>query len=273
MTPLGILAGSGGLVEAVIKACQKQSRPYFIVAFEGQSDPEFIKNHPHAWVGLAQIGKALSLLKKSGAKDLVMAGTFARPSLSTLKPDFVGAKWLTGLIGNSLGDDALLRYLIEKLEQEGFQIVGAESLVGGTLLGGAGALTTARPDAQAMADIGRGQAILKILSPCDVGQAVVVQESLILGIEALEGTQALIERTAVYQHKSLHKPVLVKMRKENQEGRVDRPTLGLKTIEALIQAGFAGVAYEAGEVILLDQNQMCEAADKGGIFVYGFRAS
>lgn len=270
MSPIGILAGSGGLVKAVIAACKREARPYFIIAFEDQSDPDFIKEHPHVWVGLGQVGKVVTSLKQAGVQDLVLAGAFKRPSFSSLKTDFMGARWLAQLIGKSMGDDALLRFIMAKLEGEGFQIVAAEALVGATLLGGAGLLTKKAPSKEHLLDIKRGLAILDALSESDVGQAVVIQEGLVLGIEAVEGTQALVTRTGEYKRTGRHAPLLIKAFKRAQDGRADRPTLGTQTIEALEAAGFAGVAFEAGEVILLDQDAMVEAANKKDLFVYGF---
>lgn len=267
---LGILAGQGGLVEALVSACQEEGRPYFIIALEGQSDPDFVKEHPHAWVGLAQIGKTLSHLRAAGARDIVMVGAVKRPSFKSLKPDFVGAKWLAQMVGHVRGDDALLRFIADKLEAEGFRVVGVESLVGKTLLGERGCLTKKAPSAQNLLDIERGRALLLALSAQDVGQAVVVQDGLILGIEAIEGTQALIARVGTLARPSSTRPTLVKMPKTSQDMRLDRPTLGPLTCDALVEAGFAGVAYLGDEVILLAKDEVIAKANAGGLFVYGF---
>jgi len=267
---LGIIAGQGALVENLVSACQEQERSYFIIALEGQCDKAFVEKHPHGWVGLAQVGKALTYLKDAGAKDLVMVGAVKRPSFSSLKPDFVGAKWLAQMVGKVQGDDGLLRYITEKLEAEGFRIVGVESLLGEALLGDKGTLTQTGPKEHHMHDIARGRAVLEALAPQDVGQAIVIQDGLVLGIEAIEGTQALIERTAHLARPALSRPVLIKMPKATQDMRLDRPTLGPLTIDALMAAGFAGVAYLGREVIVLSRQEVIDKANAGGLFVHGF---
>jgi DUF1009 family protein len=120
-----------------------------------------------------------------------------------------------------------------------------------------------------MADIGRGIEILTALGSLDIGQAVVIQQGVVLGIEAVEGTDRLMERC-----KDLHREgrggVLVKMPKPGQESRVDAPTIGSRTVERAHRAGLAGIAVEAGGTIVLDREAVGTTADRLGLFVYGF---
>lgn len=266
---LGILAGSGQLVKDVVASCQKRDQPYFLLAFEGQCEREFIERHPHAWSTLGKVGQSLRLLKDAGVQQVVMAGRIHRPSWSEIKPDRKGALWMAQIAGRALGDDGLLRFLIEKLEQEGFEVVSSESIVGDDLLAPEGLLSEASPDSQAMKDIEKGRAVLKALSQEDVGQAIVVQEGIVLGIEAFEGTDELIRRTATYRSWQGPKPVLVKASKVGQDLRADRPALGPVTLKYLASKDFAGVAFESNEVILLERKKTVDYANKKNLFLFG----
>lgn len=270
---LGILTGSGQLVRDVVSSCQKKEQPYFLLAFEGQGDREFIEKHPHAWSGLGKVGKSLKLLKEAGVQQIVMAGRIHRPSWSELRPDSKGALWLAQIAGKSLGDDGLLRFLMEKLEQEGFDVISAESVVGKGLLAPQGLMSQRSPDAQALKDIERGRSVLASLSHEDVGQAIVVQEGIVLGIEAFEGTDELIRRTSTYRSWQGAKPVLVKTCKIGQDVRADRPAIGPETVKLLAAKDFAGLAFESHEVILLDQDKVLASADQNHLFLYGFLSS
>tara|TARA_A100000171_G_C2135733_1_gene150070 strand:- start:1796 stop:2632 length:837 start_codon:yes stop_codon:yes gene_type:complete len=266
---LGILSGSGQLVKDVVHSCEKRDQSYFLLGFEGQSERDFIERHPHAWSTLGKIGKSLKLLKEAGVEQIVMAGRIHRPSWSEIRPDSTGALWLAQIARKALGDDALLRFLIDKLEKEGFKVVSAESIIGNTLLAPEGILGDAHPDEQALRDIKRGQSVLKSLSCEDVGQAIVVQEGIVLGIEAFEGTDELIRRTGTYRSWEGAHPVLVKTCKVNQDLRADRPAIGPRTIELLSKAGFAGVSFESQGVILLEQEKLIKLANQKNIFLIG----
>lgn len=269
---LGILTGSGRLVRDVVQSCQKRDQSYFLLAFEGQSERDFVERHPHAWSTLGKVGKSLKLLKDAGVQQVVMAGRIHRPSWSEIRPDRTGGLWMTQIARRALGDDGLLRFLIDKLEQEGFEVVSAESVVGKTLLAPQGVLGDIEPDPQALEDIERGQAVLHTLSQEDIGQAVVVQEGIVLGIEAFEGTDELIRRTSTYRSWEGAPPVLIKACKVGQDLRVDRPALGPKTLEMLSSAGFAGVAFESEGVILLEQDKLPDLANQKNLFLIGISA-
>ena len=269
---LGILTGTGQLVRDVIHSCQKRDQSYFLLAFEGQSERDFVERHPHAWSTLGKIGKSLKLLKEAGVQQVVMAGRIHRPSWSEIRPDSKGALWMAQIAGKALGDDGLLSFLMEKLEAEGFEVVSSESIVGEALLAPEGVLGENKPDLQALEDIKKGHSVLRALSQEDVGQAIVVQEGSVLGIEAFEGTDELIRRTTTYRSWQGSKPVLIKTCKVGQDLRADRPAIGLKTLELLASSGFAGVAFESKGVILLDRDQVIDFAGQKDLFLFGIPA-
>ena len=266
---LGIIAGMGDLPRSIIDACIQQNRPYFVVALEDAADASTVEHSPHIWVRLGAIGKALGALKDEGCEELVMAGRVKRPRITSLRPDLKATKLLTRLGSNLLtGDDELLTSIVAFLEEEGFSVVGADQVVQ-ELLTPEGLIGSIYPDKKSQSDIEFGAKIARSVGALDIGQAVIIQNRYVLGVEAAEGTDELIRRCAHYRQDEKG-GVLVKVKKPNQEGRVDLPTIGVATVEALAEAGFAGIAIEAGGSLLLHKRELARRADQLGIFIIGF---
>lgn len=267
---LGILAGGGALPRLVATAARAEGRAVFVLAFEGEADPESVRDLPHAWVRLGAAGEAIRLLRAAGVSEVVLAGRIRRPSLADLRPDWRAARLFARIGFRALGDDGLLRAVIGVLEEEGFRVVGADSLVDG-LLAPAGVLGRHRPDEAAERDIARGRAVAAGLGLLDVGQAVAVQDGIVLAVEAVEGTDAMLARAGCLRRAGPG-GVLVKQRKPGQERRVDLPTIGVETVRNAAGAGLRGIAVEAGGTLVMDLATTVEAADAAGLFLLGFAA-
>lgn len=269
---LGLIAGGGVLPRRIVEACHAQGRGVFVVALRGQTDAATLEGGvPHVWVRLGAAGTALRALRASGCEELVLAGPVRRPSFAELRPDLTAARFLGRVGTRAVGDDGLLRAVMAQLEDEGFRVIGAHDILG-DILAEPGTWGRHEPDAQAWRDIERGLAVADALGRQDVGQAVVVQQGLVLGVEAIEGTDALLQRCA-----GLRRPgtggVLVKIRKPGQDDRADLPTIGGHTLDAARQAGLRGIAVEAGRTIVLDPDQLVRAADRTGMFLQGLPAA
>ncbi len=265
---LGILAGAGELPLRIIEACRAADRPFFVLAFEGSADPALLAGAPQAWVRLGAAGEGLRLLRENGVEELVMAGAVRRPSLLQLRPDWRTAKFFARVSYRALGDDGLLRSVIRELEDaEGFRVIGADALLG-PALAPAGPLGRLAPDEQAQQDIALGFRIVRALGALDIGQAAVVQQGLVLGVEAIEGTDALIERCRALRREGPG-GVLVKGMKPGQERRADLPTIGPRTVARAEAAGLGGIAVEAGATLVLDRDATVAAADRAGLFLVG----
>lgn len=265
---LGILAGSGPLPRRLVETCVAADRPFFVLAFAGETEPATVAGTDHAWVRVGAVGKSIQLLKQAGCGELVLAGPVKRRSIAAFRPDWRGIQFFARVGRRAWGDDGLLSSVIQELETEGFHVIGAEAILP-TLLASAGAFGKRVPDAEAIADIERGIEILKALGSLDIGQAVVIQQGVVLGVEAVEGTDRLMERCRDL-HREGRGGVLVKMPKPGQESRVDAPTIGSRTVERAHRAGLAGIAVEAGGTIVLDRGAVGDTADRLGLFVYGF---
>jgi DUF1009 family protein len=267
---VGILAGGGDLPGRLVDACRSAGRDVFVITFDGAGEYGDLGDTPQASVRLGAVGKTLKLLHGEGCEEVILAGPIRRPDLKSLRPDLRGARLLPRILA-AKGDDALLTAIVEELEGDGFRVVGADDLLP-HLLAAAGELGRVTPGDDDRRDIAQGAQVLRALGPYDVGQAAIVSAGHVLGIEAAEGTEALIARIA-----SIKPPgragVLVKLPKPGQDRRVDLPAIGEATVAQCAAAGLAGIAVEAGGVLVIDQDRAVAAADAAGLFLAGIVAA
>jgi DUF1009 family protein len=265
---LGIIAGSGPLPAQIARAAEAAGQQVFIIGLEGHAEPERLAPFPHAFLRMGAAVRIIALLKERNCRELILVGPVKRPSFRDLRPDAEGMK-LLARIGRAafMGDDGLLKAVIRVLGEEGFRVRGAHEILGG-LIGKPGLLTKTAPDEQAKADIQRGVAVCRALGQADVGQGCVVQAGIVLAVEAVEGTDAMLARCS-----ALAWPgpggVFVKLVKPGQDRRADLPTIGEQTVRAAVAAGLRGLAFEGGGTILVDRDRIVVAADAAGFFVIG----
>jgi hypothetical protein len=264
---LGIVAGGGALPRHLVECCRAAGRDFFVLALEGAAEPATVEGVPHAWCRLGAAATGLAVLREHHVTELVLAGSIRRPSLAALRPDWRAAKLFARVGYRALGDDGLLSAVIKELEQEGFRVLGADQLLDWALVP-EGPLGRLRPDPQSQADIERGLCVARTLGALDVGQAVIVQQGLVLGVEAIEGTDELLRRCAALRREGPG-GVLVKVEKPGQEPRADRPTIGLRTVLLAAEAGLCGIAVEANATIVLDRDEVIQTADHVGLFLVG----
>lgn len=264
---LGIIAGGGILPKQLTDHCQREGRPFALVCLKDFALPETAEGQNPLWIRLGEAGKAVSFFKENGVHEIVMIGPVKRPSLFQLCPDWWTAKFLAKIGFKAFGDDNLLTAVIKHLEAEGFKIVGIHEVMG-DILAQEGVFGKVEPDRQASDDIEHGVKIALGLGALDVGQSVVVQQGIVLGVEAVEGTDALIKRC-----KDLARPgaggVLVKTKKPQQEQRADLPTIGVQTVVNAYDSGLRGIAVHAGKTLIADKSAVIAKADELGLFVVG----
>jgi UDP-2,3-diacylglucosamine hydrolase len=266
---IGLLAGRGDLPKRIIDQCVKDGRLFHIIAFHDQTDPDLVEDHPHDWVRLGAAGKTLSILKEQKVTTLLMAGRIKRPSLAAMRPDGWTLKFLAKTGAGAFGDDGLLSRVIVALEEEGFKVIGAHEILT-DLLAPEGILGKHQPDERAQSDIEKAFKIAHGIGRLDIGQACVVQDGLVLAVEAIEGTDKMLERCAEIKREGPG-GVLVKAKKPDQEQRADLPTIGVKTVENAHRAGLRGLAVEANGSIIVDLTGVIAKADKLGLFVVGIK--
>jgi DUF1009 family protein len=269
MSRLGIIAGGGALPKQLIEACKRDNRAFFVLGLKGQTDAAIMPGNPHGWSKLGATNHAIELLKENGVTEVVMAGSVRRPTLTELKPDFRTLQVFARLGARALGDDALLGAVAGELEKDGLKVIGAHQIEP-ALLTPEGVLGSVVPTTENKADMDFGITVTRALGQLDVGQGAVVQQGIVLGIEAVEGTDALLERCKKLRRKG-RGGVLVKSCKPQQDQRFDLPTMGLRTVRKAFEAGLTGIAIEAGNSLLLDRAAVADAADRLGLFIIGFQ--
>jgi UDP-2,3-diacylglucosamine hydrolase len=272
MTRIGILAGGGRLPLMIAESVAARGGSAHIVGIEGEADPA-IARFPHTWVNWGQIGRMVAILRAEGGQEMVIAGAVTRPDLRRIRPDlgfFQSLPQILRLLGG--GDDSVLTRVVRFFEANGLTVRGVHE-VAPDLLAASGHLGASALSEGDCADADLGFAVRHALGPVDAGQAVVVAEGQVLAIEGAEGTDGMLQRVAGLRGRrglSSRSGVLAKGPKPGQELRVDMPAIGPRTIEQVVAAGLAGVAVEAGAVLILDRGEAIAIADAQGCAVQGF---
>lgn len=275
MTPpggtLGVIAGGGDLPLRVAQAATRAGRPVFVAVLDGHGDAAAFANVPHATFRWGQAARMLTTLKDAGVRQIVLAGRVTRPSLLSLRPE-ASSMALLSRIGRAAfrGDDSILTAVMGVLREDGFEVLGAQDVLD-DLLPHPGLLAGPAPDALALEDIRRGIAVCRALGVADVGQGCVVQQGLVLAVEAIEGTDAMLARAAGLGREGPG-GVLVKCVKPGQSRLADLPTIGAETVRGAAAAGLRGLAIEADGTIVMDRPGTAAAAEAAGLFILAFEA-
>jgi UDP-2,3-diacylglucosamine hydrolase len=276
-SPVGLIAAGGVMPFAVADSLRQRGIDSVLFALRGICDPERVERFRHHWISVGQLGRATRLFRAEGCRDLVFIGNLVRPALSEIRLDW-GTLRVIGQVWAAFrgGDDHLLSGIGRIFEQDGFRMVGLKE-VAPDLLMPEGCLTRSMPDEHAAADIARGREVLAALSPFDIGQAVVVIDGNVVGVEDIEGTDGLLARIARLREQGRiraegQRGVLVKAPKSGQDLRYDLPTVGPRTVEEALKARLAGIAVVAGNTLVAEPQQVIGAADAGGLFVTGLSA-
>jgi DUF1009 family protein len=276
-SPIGLIAAGGVMPFAVADSLIARGVKPVLFALKGACDPVAVERFRHHWISVGQVGRAIKLFRAENCRDLVFIGTLVRPALSEVRLDW-GTLRVIGRVWAAFrgGDDHLLSGIGRIFEQDGFRMVGIKD-VAPDLLMPEGCLTRAMPDENAAADIARGREVLRALSPFDIGQAAVVIDGHVVGVEDIEGTDGLLARVARLRREGrirarAARGVLVKAPKSGQDLRFDLPTIGPRTIAGAAEAELAGIAIVAGNTIVVEPQTMIEAADAAGLFVTGLPA-
>lgn len=262
---LGVIAGGGEVPRYLLQSCDKKDIRTFLVALDGQADTALTDGREHITAPLGAAGYIIKTLQNRDIRDLVLIGAVRRPSFTELKPDIKTAGLLTKIGLSLLGDDGLLKAIRKELEHEGFRLHGVHEIAP-DLLAQEGVIGRYKPSGTDRDDIAKGFEAARQLGYLDIGQSVIVQNGIILGVEAAEGTDALIKRSGGLKRKG-GGGVLVKRCKPQQDKDLDLPTIGPNTVRECAAAGLAGIAVHAGQSLVFDIEEIKKQADKHRIFV------
>jgi hypothetical protein len=275
---LAIVAGGGDLPRRVAEHARRTGRNPLVVGLKGFVDASLLTEFAGAELSVGEIGRLIQLMKREGCEEMVFAGSLKRPDFSSLKLDLKGVQSLPRILAAAkMGDDALLRSVMDVFAEAGFRIVGADDVLD-DLRVGPGPLGAIAPGADHWSDIRRAAEVAKISGSLEIGQGAVVCAGLVLAVEAQEGTDRMLDRipeliVEIRGTPEARRGVLVKAAKPQQERRIDLPTIGLTTVAGVARAGLAGIAVEAGAALVVDREAVAAAADAAGLFIVGFTAA
>ena len=271
---LGLIAGNGKFPFLVLEAARAQGFEVVVAAIKEEAAPEIEAQGAATvhWLSLGELSKLIETFQRAGVKRAVMAGQVKHKQIfSSIRPDWKLAKLLLSL--TTRNTDSLLGAVAKVLAEEGITLESSTWLLE-PLLVKAGVLTERQPVEQEIKNIAYGREVAGQLARHDIGQTVVIAESACVAVEAMEGTDATIERAGQIM-RSLHGDAstlsraltVVKIAKPNQDMRFDVPVVGVKTIEVMRAAGASCLALDAGRCLLLDGQRVVDAANAAGIAV------
>src|SRR5262249_47539162 len=260
-SPLAIICGAGSLPFAVADAVVRRGRRVLLFAIRGWADPQRVAGYPHHWAALGQFGWFCRVARREGCRDVVFIGSLARPAIWKIRPDLKTLRLVPRIFGMFRGgDDHLLSGVAQIFEEHGFRLIGAHEIAPEILMP-EGPLGRERAGERDHADIAKGLALLKALSPFDIGQAVGVGGGHVFAVEAAEGTDRMLARIQELRKNgqmAADRGVLVKAAKHGQDRRVDLPSIGPQTVTSAARAGLSGIAVVAGNAIVAEPEQIAE---------------
>lgn len=271
---LGLIAGNGKFPFLVLDAARAQGFEVVVAAIKEEAFPEIESHGADSvhWLSLGELSKLIETFQREGVRRAVMAGQVKHKQIfSAIRPDWRLAKLLLSL--TTRNTDSLLGAVAKVLAEEGITLENSTWLLE-PLLVKSGVLARRAPSDQERKNIDYGRTVARQLAQHDIGQTVVIAESVCVAVEAMEGTDATIERAGEIMG-SMHGDAstlsraltVVKIAKPNQDMRFDVPVIGTKTIDVMQAAGATCLAVDAGKCLLLDGDKILEAANAAGIAI------
>ena len=263
-----IIAGNGSFPFLVLDAAREQGFDPLVVAIREEASPALAERAGAIhWLSLGEVSKLLELLRAERVERVVLAGQVKHVQLfGSIKPDGLVRRMLDGL--HRKNTDALIGAFVRMLEGRGIRVVDS-TLFLKPLLAEAGTLTRRAPDAAEQADISYGREIAKKIAGLDIGQTIVVADRACVAVEAMEGTDATIERAAALSNG--RRLVVVKVSKPHQDMRFDVPVAGPNTIQVMRRANARVLAVDAGRTLLFERQRLLGLANQSGIAVLGMK--
>jgi len=279
---LGLIAGNGRFPFLLLDAARAQGLPVVVAAIREETDAE-IDRRAQAdpgitvqWLSLGELSRLIDYFRKQGVQKAVMAGQVKHKQIfSSIRPDWRLAKLLLNLRTRST--DMLLGAVAKVLGDEGIELISSTTFLE-PLLAQEGVLTERAPDDEERKNIQYGLGVARAVSAFDIGQTVVVAAQACVAVEAMEGTDAAIERAGLLMGSLVDAPdaaastlerrlTVVKVAKPNQDMRFDVPVVGIATVEAMIRAGASCLSVEAGRTLLFDRAALLDRAAHSGIAI------
>ena len=265
MTKVGILAGGGKLPFIIGNNLIKNSYEVNFFCIENFANEKLYKDYNIEKISLNSLSEIIKKLKKNKIEKIVMAGHVKRPSLKDIKFDFNTLKLIKNFSLDSKGDNKLLSSISIFFKNNGFSILDWKKECK-DLFDYKEFLTNVKPSKDAIKNKNKGLEIFNLIGKADVAQSIIIQNQIILGIEAAEGTDELIKRCFKYKKKGDH-GVLLKLSKYNQDSILDIPVIGLKTLNNLKFYKYEGIFLEKNKCIIIDKKEVLDFCNLNKIFI------
>jgi hypothetical protein len=269
MPRIGLIAGNGRFPFLVLDAARRLGHDLTVVAIREEAFPEIEEAARQGgadlhWVSLGQLGRCIDILRAAGVSEAVMAGQVKHTKLfSGIVPDLTLLSVLTRL--RAKNTDALIAAVAEVMRDHGIALLDSTGFLR-PLMAGAGTLSRRAASGAETADLDFGYRMADALAGLDIGQTIVVKDRAVVAVEAMEGTDEVIERAGRLGGTGTR---VVKVAKPNQDMRFDVPVVGVRTIESMRRAGATAISIDAGRTLVVDGQAFVDAADAAGIAVVG----
>ncbi|HEX8911891.1 MAG TPA: UDP-2,3-diacylglucosamine diphosphatase LpxI [Humisphaera sp.] len=275
MEPLGLIAGEGVFPLLVAQGAKAAGRRVVCCAFAGHAWPE-LRQHcdEFRWVGLARVGSWVRCLRRAGCRDAIMVGRVAKTEMYDpwryfrYIPDLTTVRLFYRILRSDKRPQTLLQALVDRLATGGITLIDSTTYTPDHLVT-VGVLTHRQPTPAQWADIRYGWEVCQTISRLDIGQSIAVRDREVIAVEALEGTNAMIDRAGKLC-RGTGGWVMLKAANARQDMRVDVPTIGTTTIEKLAAAGAGCVVLEPGKTVILERSKVLELAERYKIAIVGY---
>jgi len=264
---LGIIAGNGKFPLILARNARQKGVEVVVIALSEEAEPalEEVASKVH-WMSAAQLGKMIKTFKKEGISEAIMAGQLVKRRMYTseiLKLDLTAAK-LWAMLPDRRGD-TILKTVAAEFEKNGIRLLDSTTHME-THLAGKGPMTRRKLTKSEQADIEYGYMMAKVIAEHDIGQSIVVKDLSVVAVEAIEGTDACIRRAGGLAKTGV---VVVKVSRKGHDMRFDVPVVGMRTLDALRDAGARVMAIEAGKTLMLEKDEFIDGAESSGIAIIG----
>ena len=260
----GLIAGNGRFPFLVLEAARSQGIDMVVAAIKEETFPEIAEHAATVhWMSLGQLGKLIKTFKSEGVNQAIMAGQVKHKQIfSSIIPDLKMLQLLASLATKNT--DSLIGAVAKMLEAEGIHLMDSTSFLR-PLLPEPGVLTRRAPSEDEQRDLDYGYRIARELGRLDLGQSIVVSDGACVALEAMEGTDAIIERAAsLVNGRALR---VVKLAKPKQDLRFDVPVIGLATVRLMTRLKVSALAIEARKTLMMDREDLIREADAAGIAI------
>jgi DUF1009 family protein len=269
MSRIGLIAGNGRFPFLALQGARALGHDVTVIAVKEEASPDLDTAARSAgadlhWVSLGQLGTCISLLRRAGVSQAVMAGQVKHVKIfSGIVPDLTLLSVLRRL--KARNTDALISAVADVMRDRGIELLDSTAFLA-PLVAGAGVLTARGPDEEEQEDFRFGYRMADTIAGLDIGQTIVVRHKAVVAVEAMEGTDEVIARAGALAGPGTR---VVKVAKPGQDMRFDVPVVGVATIEVMARAGATALSIDSGRTLVLDGDAVFRAADRAGIAVIG----